>query len=341
MFTCRAGEIHAVVGPSGSGKSTLMRLLAGLLRPSKGRIALGERVWFDSSGGFSLTPQERRLGYVSQFHGLFPHLSAIGNIRAGLLEVPGPERTRQAQQWLERVGLEGLGNRKPAALSGGQRQRVALARALARQPGVLLLDEPFSSVDRVTREALHTEVAGLRERLNIPMVLVTHDLDEARLLAQQMSLMLDGALIQTGSPRELLARPASEEAAAMLGQQNCFDGHWQDGVLVAGPHRLVVSDGPSRDGPVRWMLPAKGVRLRAMFKENLPEGPNRVRLEIGQVIRLGDDAIVTGQVRGLSAPLRLRLTGRLCDELGLAPGRQTDVLLRSEDIHIFAGILNK
>lgn len=127
----------------------------------------------------------------------------------------------------------------------------------------------------------------------------------------------------------------------MLGQQNCFDGHWQDGALVAGPHRLVAAGGPSGNGPVRWMLPAKGVRLRAMFKEDLPEGPNRVSMEIGEVIRLGDDAIVMGQVRGLSAPLRLRLTVRLCDELGLAPGRRTDVLLRPEDIHIFEGILNK
>jgi molybdate transport system ATP-binding protein len=344
-FSCAAGGIHAVVGPSGCGKSTLLRLLAGLLRPQAGQMSLGDRVWFDASRSIHLPPQVRRIGYVSQFHGLFPHLTALGNVMAGLMDVPAERRAHQALQWLERVGLSGLDARRPSALSGGQRQRVALARALARSPGALLLDEPFASVDRVTRESLYAELVELRERLQIPIVLVTHDLQEATMLSQQMSLMADGEILQTGEPQALLARPSDERAAAMLGQQNIFDGVWRAGRLCVGSHALEVGRPPSHgqpaDGPVRWMIPSNGVRLRAMFKQALPDAPNRIGLRVVSMVPLGQEVLLTGLVEGLSAPLRLRLTARLCEELRLEPGRQTEVLLRSEDIHIFEGILNK
>jgi molybdate transport system ATP-binding protein len=174
-FDCAPGELVALVGPSGSGKTSLLRAIAGLLqsRSLRGRITVGDDCWFDSSTGIDLAPQARRVGLVFQQYALFPHLSAMENVA---IHRHGDWTPARFDSLFSRLGLLGLENRRPSQLSGGQQQRVALARALARDPRVLLLDEPFSAVDAPARQALYRELASLRETLSTPILLVTHDL---------------------------------------------------------------------------------------------------------------------------------------------------------------------
>jgi molybdate transport system ATP-binding protein len=218
---CRPGELLAIIGPSGSGKTTVLRCIAGLYAPQSGRVTVGE-TWLDTQTGVDLPPQARSVGLVFQDYALFPHLSALDNVRLAMLRHEEPARSRRARSLLARVHLEGLEGRRPDQLSGGQRQRVALARALARDPKVLLLDEPFSAVDRMTREPLKEEIAALHRALDIPMLLVTHDLEEAQALADRICVLHAGTTLQIGTPDDVRLRPQSALVAQLMGQANVF-----------------------------------------------------------------------------------------------------------------------
>lgn len=215
-FAVAPGEIVALVGPSGSGKSTTLRAIAGLYAPSGGRIVCNGSVWLDREAGISVPARGRRVGMVFQSYALFPHLTAVENVMEALGDV-GPEtRHSRARALLQRMHLEGLEDRRPALLSGGQQQRVAVARALARRPDVLLLDEPFSAVDRVTRRRLRRELGELRRELSMPVILVTHDLDDVVRLADRMCVLNGGKILQTGSVEGVMARPANSIVAELL-----------------------------------------------------------------------------------------------------------------------------
>ncbi len=207
-FSCAPGEVLGLVGPSGAGKTTVLRAIAGLYRIRAGRVCVDGTVWFDSETKVFLPPHRRRVGLVFQEHALFPHLSATDNVAVALTDHPRAERRSRAMTLLSRVHLDGLESRKPAELSGGQRQRVAIARALARDPQVLLLDEPFSAVDRRTRVHLQTEIVALRKDLAIPMLLVTHDVDEVVRLADRLCVLDQGRVRLTGRAEAVLAEPA-------------------------------------------------------------------------------------------------------------------------------------
>ena len=214
-----------LVGPSGSGKSTILRCIAGLHKARSGRVICGGAVWQDTAAGIpALPPQRRSVGLVFQQYALFPHLTAADNVAKALGHLPRRRRAERARELLELVHLDGLGGRRPAELSGGQQQRVAVARALARDPAVLLLDEPFSAVDQVTRRKLHRELAQLRARVRMPIVLVTHDLEEAVALADRMIVLHNGRTLQSGTPSEVLYRPRNSEVARLVDQRNLFDG---------------------------------------------------------------------------------------------------------------------
>ena len=197
----------ALVGPSGAGKTTVLRCVAGLHRPDAGRIAVGPAVWF--APGVALPPERRGVGLVFQDHALFPHLSVRQNVAFG-----GAAR---ADELLERFGIAHLATARPGAISGGERQRVALARALARDPGVLLLDEPMSALDADTRSRVRTELQDVLGGLGLPTLLVTHDARDAAALAQRVGVVIAGELRQLGTFAELAADPADAWTARFTG----------------------------------------------------------------------------------------------------------------------------
>lgn len=182
-------SITVLLGPSGCGKTTLLRCLAGLERPQAGRIQFREEVWFDAVSQTHLTPQQRGIGFVFQDYALFPHLSVAENIAYGLHGLPETEREIRVDEFIHRFGLSDQRHRRPCQISGGQQQRVALARTLVTQPRLLLLDEPLSALDTGLRNALREDLRRHLRSLEIPVVLVTHDDEEAGLLADEMVLM--------------------------------------------------------------------------------------------------------------------------------------------------------
>ncbi len=215
-FACAPGRTVALIGPSGAGKSTILRSIAGLYRPDVAVVRCAGSTWLDTARGIELAPHERRTGLVFQSYALFPHLTALENVAIALGHVPRAERRAAAIALLERVNLNGFEARRPGALSGGEQQRVALARALARDPAVLLLDEPFAAIDRRTRRHLREDLLRLRSQLRAPIVLVTHDLDDAIALADEIVVIDRGRMLQSGPARDVMTAPASDEVRAIL-----------------------------------------------------------------------------------------------------------------------------
>lgn len=221
-FSLDKGEILALVGPSGCGKSTLLRLVAGFETCDQGEIYLDGRLV--SSAQFSLPPERRGAGLIFQEYALFPHLSVRENVAYGLHRHPRPLRKTIAGEFLSLVGLEGYSNRYPGELSGGERQRVALARALAPEPLVLLLDEPFSSLDADLRIQLREEVRGILKRTGATAIFVTHDQEEALAMGDRMAVMHRGRLEQIGTPEEVFHGPKTRFVAEFMGQTDLLQG---------------------------------------------------------------------------------------------------------------------
>jgi molybdate transport system ATP-binding protein len=239
--TWEAGqEVVALFGASGAGKSLTLQCLAGLARPDRGRITLRGRLLFDASAPgrprVDVPARERRVGYVFQGYALFPHLSVEENIAFGLHAVGRAERRRRVAELVARLGLAGLERQTPGALSGGQQQRVALGRALARDPEVVLLDEPFSALDAPLRRQLRDELGTLLRREARTTVLVTHDVGEAFQLADRIVVYDRGRVVQSAPKAELLSRPASEQVARLLGVRNVLAGT----VESASPQEIVL-----------------------------------------------------------------------------------------------------
>lgn len=224
------GEIGCLLGPSGCGKTTLLRAIAGFEPVRAGHIALaGHTV---STPGNCLPPQRRGIGMVFQDHALFPHLSVAGNIAFGLHGWDATERDTRVQDMLHLVGLQGMGPRWPHELSGGQQQRVALARALAPRPGLLLMDEPFSSLDTSMRETIAREVRTILQQARATALMVTHDQNEAFAMADTVGVMIQGRLMQWSTAMQVYSQPATREVARFLGEgvllpaQPGPDGGW-------------------------------------------------------------------------------------------------------------------
>ncbi|MBE2285702.1 MAG: ABC transporter ATP-binding protein [Prosthecobacter sp.] len=212
-----AHSVTVLFGPSGCGKTTVLRCLAGLERPERGVIHFGGETWFDAEAGVCLTPQQRGIGFVFQDYALFPHLDVTANIAYGLTKLDKAERQARVEAVITRYDLSGVAQQFPRQLSGGQQQRVALARAVVCRPRLLLLDEPLSALDTALREDLRTGLCQQLRELDIPVMLVTHDRAEARLLGDQLVVMHGGKVQQAGSAEEVFTRPANAEVARALG----------------------------------------------------------------------------------------------------------------------------
>jgi len=234
------GSITAILGPSGSGKTTLLRLLSGFERLDRGSVVLGDHIVDD--GRHWVRPEHRGVGYVPQDGALFPHLTVHANVGFGLNR--RERRTDRVGELLAMVGLDGLGARYPHELSGGQRQRVAVARALAIRPPLVLLDEPFSSLDASLRATVRFDVIRVLRAAGVTTVLVTHDQDEALSVANRVAIIRDGRIAQHGTPEDLYAQPVDAQMAQFLGSANLVEGVI-DGRAVRTPLGLLSLSRPS------------------------------------------------------------------------------------------------
>ena len=344
---CEAGELLALVGPSGAGKTSLVRVLAGLMRPQRGRVVVDGQVWCDTAEGVFMPPQQRHVGLVFQNYALMPHLDALGNVALSLLHLRHDARLKQARHWLDHVGLSTEQQaRRPAALSGGQQQRVAVARALAREPRLLLLDEPFSAVDQMNRQGLYRLLADLRRELAIPIVLVTHDLNEARLLADRLVVMDGGQVLQAGTPAHIHSAPRNARVADLVGIQNRFQGVWLGPADTPGLGRLRWSVGGSSapaapvltvpdkgrlpaGQAVTWVIPNDGIVLMA------PNAacPGDLEAQVLEARHLGEITLATLSVAEVPGA-RLVLTLAGAQRQSVTPGARFLARLDPGRVHV-------
>jgi molybdate transport system ATP-binding protein len=297
----------ALVGPSGAGKTSVLRAIAGLAHPSAGRIELDEETWLDVERRIDLRPEERRVGLVFQEYALFPHMTVRANVAYG-----GRERV---DELLERFHIAQLADVRPATLSGGERQRVALARALARDPDVLLLDEPLSALDAHTKSQVRGELSELLHGLDLPTLLVTHDYEDAAALADEVGVIVDGKLRQLAAPAELVARPKDAFVASFTGANLLHGTARRAGddlteVRLPGGEQLFSSDpGEGEVGVVVYPWEISVAR-----SHTVDSALNVVRGEVGSVVEVGN------RVRVRIGPVTAEITAASSDRLELARG---------------------
>jgi len=255
-LTLNCGRVTALLGPSGSGKSTLLRAIAGLETLNTGEICFGDELW--SGNSVHKAPETRRCGVVFQDYALFPHLNALDNVGFGLKGLTRSDRRHRAQRQLEGVELGHRAKAFPHELSGGEQQRVALARALATEPDVMLLDEPFSGLDRRLRSELRDTTADALKASGAATLIVTHDADEALSLADTIALMNAGRIIQIGAPDTLYLKPASLAAARLLGDVEVFEAEVSSGAAQT-PLGSVAADGFNDGQAVLVLIRPEGV----------------------------------------------------------------------------------
>ena len=345
-LTAAPGEILAIVGPSGSGKSTTLRAVAGLHKSTGGRIICNGATWLDEAAGIYLPTRQRRVGLVFQSYALFPHLTALENILEALQDRPLDGRGDEARALLARIHLEGLEDRLPRQLSGGQQQRVAVARALARRPDVLLLDEPFSAVDRVTRQRLQRELAELRRDLSMPVLLVTHDLDEATRLADRICVIHRGRSLQTASPETVMTRPASPLVARLVNLRNVFSGSVAGHDRAAGVTTLqwqgrtieaALYDAFPPGARVAWCIPADSIIVHRRDRPSRGERENPLSGVVREAVRLGQTTelvIVVGEDD--REPFHLAIPTHVARRNGIEAGAVIGFSLRAEAVHLMA-----
>ncbi len=317
-FDLAQGAILCLLGPSGSGKSSALRLIAGLERPTSGRITIHD--WLVAGDGCHVEPERRRVGMVFQDFALFPHLTVEENVAFGLR---GSDRARTAStvlSLLRDVGLADRAESYPHTLSGGERQRVALARALAPGPRILLLDEPFSSLDSRLRDQVREQTLDLLRRTGTTAVLVTHDPVEAMRVADQIGVLLQGRLVQFGTADEIYQRPCSPEMACVFGQVNTVEGVIQGGAIRT-PLGVFTAPPSTPAGPAVVCVRPQHVRLEA-------DGPG-VRAIVTGVTCVGDVVEVQLRVNGL------RVMATVPDPVTFGVGDHPHVSIDASHLFVF------
>jgi molybdate transport system ATP-binding protein len=318
-------SVVALVGPSGSGKSSTLEVIAGLRRPQAGRVALDEDVWLDTGRGVDLPPDRRRVGLVFQDYALFPHMTVRQNVAYG---APGGD----VGELLERFGIARLAAARPGQLSGGERQRVALARALARDPGVLLLDEPLAALDAHTKAAVRAELGELLAATGLPTLIVTHDYEDALATAARIGVLVDGRLRQLGTADELLNAPADAFVAAFTGA-NLLQGHATERagalteVLLASGGVIHSTD--RQGGAVDVVVHPWDITLAAPGSSDDP-GANRISATVASLTRVG------GRVRVHVGPLTAELSGERAAALELRPGAPVEAVFAPQATRLIA-----
>jgi iron(III) transport system ATP-binding protein len=324
------GEMLVLVGPSGCGKTTCLRCLAGLERPSAGRVSIGERVVTDAESDVFVLPEQRRIGMVFQSYAVWPHMTVRENVafplRAG--GVPRTEIGDRVDAALRLVRLEGLGDRYSSQLSGGQQQRVALARSLVFEPRLLLFDEPLSNLDANLRLQMRLEIKELQRRLRFTAVYVTHDQTEAMAIADRIAIMNKGVLAQLGTPREIYDRPASAFVAGFMGTTNLLSGtvtslsggealvEVSGGFRLAGRHGEPVQVGQA----VQVSIRPEDARVSSLGGP-VGAAPNRWEGRVGLATFLGESIVY----RIDAGPNRLEIHARPTEDFAVGADVAIDI----------------
>ncbi|MGB7980483.1 MAG: ABC transporter ATP-binding protein [Candidatus Nanopelagicales bacterium] len=332
-FHAAPGEVLGVLGPNGSGKSTLLRALAGLVPLRAGRVSLDGQILDDAdlTGAF-VDPADRPIGYVFQDYRLFPHLSVVDNVAFAARARGGGRAAarREARAWLERLDLTALADRRPATLSGGQAQRVALVRALAREPGLLLLDEPLAALDARTRLDVREELGRHLAGFPGACLLVTHDPVEALVLADRLLVIEGGVIVQEGTPAEVTRRPATEYVAKLVGL-NLYAGRARDGrVDLDGGGSLLVAEHPNPGAVLVAARPSAVV-----VSTRAPQGGSARNTWPATVTSL---SMRTERVRLTidgTPPIIADVTPAAVAELGLGPGVPVWVSVKATELVVY------
>jgi molybdate transport system ATP-binding protein len=329
-------------GASGAGKTTLLDCIAGLITPERGKIRVGERLWFDRDVGLNLPVQSRRIGYVFQDLALFPHLSVEQNLAYGIASVPWEERVNRISHILESFRIPHLRSRKPQQISGGERQRVALARALVTDPSVLLLDEPLSALDAPTKSAIIDDLRVWNAAHGIPILYVTHSRDEVFALGEQVLVMERGRLVAQGTPHEVMTAPLQETVAQLVGFENIFDAE----VISIHPARgtmtcRIANRNLELETPL--VRAEVGVTLRVgigagdiLLASVQPVGLSARNLIPGRVVSLEQRDMIVAAIVDCGVPMEVKLTLAARDDLRLQPGKEVWLIVKTHSCHLMA-----
>jgi ABC-type sulfate/molybdate transport systems ATPase subunit len=324
-LTVARGETLALVGPSGAGKTTVLRVVAGLLRPQSGCVSLDRTVLLDTDRGIDVAPEHRRVGYVFQEYALFPHLDVLGNVRFAARD------RSKADDLLERFRISHLARARVRELSGGERQRVALARALARDPALLLLDEPLSALDSHTRAGVRGELRALLAALELPALLVTHDFEDAATLAHQVGVISQGRILQLGSPTELVSAPSDPFVASFTGAMMLAGnaiGTRQGLTEVVLDSGFTAWSADVALGPVDVAVYPWDVSLGLVAPED--SRMNHLTAPVTSIAPVGN------RVRVHVGPVVAEITAASADRLDLRPGAITTASFKATAARLFA-----
>ncbi len=328
-------RVSILFGRSGSGKTTILRCLAGLDSITSGKILYGDDTWEDKAARRWLPPQKRSVGFLFQDYAVFPHLTARANIAYGLRAISKSDRDRRIEETSRMLGLGELLDRMPGQLSGGQQQRVALARVLVRQPDLLLLDEPFSSLDAPTREEVRSQLARLLRTLSIPAIVVTHDWVDALTLGDEMIVISDGRILQRGSPQEVLTKPQHREVAAAVGVETVAKGSIETraaGIVTlrVGACLLVAVDPGGDDRDFYVCVRGEDVTL-----EKGSPGASSARNHLpGRVREIVPTGVLTKVIVDVGFDLVSLVTRQAAEDLDLFPGAEILAAFKASIVHL-------
>lgn len=335
-----APGITILFGPSGTGKTTLLDCIAGLVRPEAGRIAIADKVLFDSALGVNVSPQRRKVGYVLQDLALFPHLSVEANIEYGISSLAVEERKQRSAAIMESFRIAHLRSRRPRQVSGGERQRVALARALVIDPAILLLDEPLTALDAPTKSRIVDDLRAWNREHRIPVVYVTHSREEVFALGERVIVLENGRPIAQGTPHEVMTAPRQETVAQLAGFENIFDVtvvavHENRGTMAC---RLAASNVELETPLVRAEAGSAlrvGIRAGDILLASLePVGLSARNILPGRVVSVAQrDVMVIARIDcGVEMEVHLTLAAR--DSLQLHPGREVWLVVKTHSCHL-------
>jgi len=340
-------ELVVLFGPSGSGKTTLFKCISGITEPDDGKITVGSKVYYDKDQKINLPIQKRNLGYVFQNYTLFPHMNVRKNIECGLKGWEKEDKEARVAEMLDLLHIEELETRYPSQLSGGQKQRVALARALAPKPGILLLDEPFSALDMGIRTKLAEKIKNLQNKIGIPLLFITHNFEEAFLLADKILILHGGKAQQFGTPEEIFYHPENRHVADLIGLSNIFDEakverydeESKNIILKSEDMRIKVKSQNLKPGDkVSWGIHPENITLLLPDSGSEDHDENIYSAHVNSIINKGPKKRITLKLVRQNKTLIAEVPAQFVDSMKLYAGGLCLVKLETSKVVAFRSL---